>query len=141
MPPHVKDSGLSFHPHAGTYLMCDFHGCVEPEINKRRPVIVVTPRLLFRDRLCMVVPTSTTEPNRLQPYHVRLSRNYHPKEDDEIAVWAKCDLITNVSCARLDRFKVGHRKYLAPRITNEDLDAVRLGVLAALGFRNLTVAE
>jgi uncharacterized protein YifN (PemK superfamily) len=111
MPPQVKDSGIAFHPHTGTYLMCDFHGCVEPEINKKRPVIVVT-RVPYRSqRLCVVVPTSTTEPAHPQPYHVRLSRNYHPNEPDDMAVWAKCDLITNVSYARLDRFKVGFRKY------------------------------
>src|SRR5262245_33618943 len=105
---------LTFHPHTGTYLICDFHGCIEPEINKKRPVIII-PRVPARPNLCMVVPTSTTEPDRLQPFHVRLSRNYHPGQPDDIAVWAKCDLITNVSCARLDRFKVGFRQYYAPR--------------------------
>jgi mRNA interferase MazF len=138
MPPQVKDSGLAFHPHAGTYLMCDFHGCIEPEINKRRPVIVVT-RVQFRSGLCMVVPTSTTEPKHLQPYHVRLSRNYHPNESDDLPVWAKCDLITNVSLARLDRFRLPGRRYETPRITDDDLRAVRAGVVAALGFPGLTI--
>lgn len=137
MPPQIKDSGITFHPHAGTVLICNFHGCVMPEINKRRPVIVVTPRLRYRDGLVMVVPTSTTEPKHLQPYHVRLARNPHPNEPEERLVWAKCDLITNVSMARLDRFKVGYRKYYAPSISGKDLERVRAGVLAALGFANL----
>lgn len=89
--------------------------------------------------LCMVVPTSTTAPDHPQLFHVRLSRNYHPNEPDDLAVWAKCDLITNVSCARLDRFKVGFRQYHAPRITADDLRAVRAGVVAALGFPGLTL--
>jgi len=82
----------------------------------------------------MVVPTSTTEPKHLQPYHVRLSRNYHPNEPDDLPVWAKCDLITNVSLVRLDRFRLPRRRYEAPRLTEEDLRAVRAGVLAALDF-------
>ncbi len=133
-----KDAGLGFHPHAGTVLFCDFRGNVMPEIVKRRPVIVVTPRLPYRSGLCTVVPTSTTPPDHPQPYHVRLSKNYHPGEPDDLAVWAKCDLLTNVSLARLDRFRVGVRKYYAPQISAEDLRAVRIGMLHALGFPKLT---
>ena len=114
--------------------MCDFRGFIEPEINKRRPVIVVTPRLPHRDRLAMVVPTSTTPPKYPQPFQVRLSRNYHPNEDTAVAVWAKCDLITSVSFVRLDRFKISARQYLAPEVSAADLEAVRKGILAALGF-------
>ncbi len=119
--------------------MCDFRGNIQPEIVKKRPVIVITPRLPHRDRLCMVVPTSTTAPDHPQPYHVRLLKNYHPNEPDDLPVWAKCDLITNVSTARLDRFKVGYRKYVTPKISAADLAAVRQGVLAALGFPTLTI--
>ena len=135
-PP--KDFGLRFHPHAGILLMCDFRGSIAPEINKRRPVVVVTPRLPHRNGLCMVVPISTTAPHLPQPYHVGLSRNYVPSEDASVSVWAKCDLITNVSLGRLDRFKVGPRRFEAPRVTPEDLRRVRAGVLAALGFPSLT---
>lgn len=119
--------------------MCDFRGNIVPEIIKKRPVIVITPRLPHRNGLCMVVPTSTTPPDHPQPFHVRLSRNYVPGEPEDTPVWAKCDLITNVSMARLDRFKAGHRKYVAPMVSHEDLRAVRKGVLAALGFPDLTV--
>ncbi len=129
---------LAFHPHAGTLLICDFRGSIEPEIIKRRPVIVVTPRLPYRSHLCTVVPTSTTAPDHPQPYHVSLSKNYHPNEDDGLPVWAKCDLVISVSMKRLDRFKVGIRKYYAPKIIDEDLRAVRVGMLHALGFPSLT---
>src|SRR5258707_15296036 len=128
---------LQFHPRAATLLMCDFRGSISPEINKRRPVIVVTPRLAYRDKLCMVVPTSTTAPLHPQPFQVSLSKNYHPNEPDEIAVWAKCDLIMSVSMDRLDRFHVGKRQFVAPTISEEDLKAVRRGIFAALGFPQL----
>jgi uncharacterized protein YifN (PemK superfamily) len=138
MTPQIKDAGLAFHPRAGTLLICDFHGMIEPEINKKRPVIVVTPRLPYRDKLAMIVPTSTTAPLHPQPFQVRLSRNYHPNEDGNIAVWAKCDLVCSVSLARLDRFKIAPRQYAAPAISREDLAAVRKGIAAALGFVHLT---
>ena len=86
----------------------------------------------------MVVPTSTTPPDHPQSYHVQLSRNYHPNEEDDLPVWVKCDLVQSVSTNRLDRFKVGYRKYLCPKISPEDLQAVRIGLLHAVGFPALT---
>ena len=138
MPAQIKDSGIQFHPRAGTLLICDFRGSILPEITKRRPVIVVTPRLPHRATLCTVVPTSTTAPEHPQPYHIRLSMNYHPNEPDDIPVWAKCDLLTNVSMVRLDRFRIGQRKYKTVKVSSEDLFAVRIGILHALGFPSLT---
>jgi uncharacterized protein YifN (PemK superfamily) len=139
MRSQMKDSGIRFHPHAGTVLICDFRGNILPEIVKRRPVIVVTPRLPYRDKLYTVVPLSLTPPDHPQPYQVRLSKNYNPAEDPTLPCWAKCDLITNVSQKRLDRFRVGPRRYHTPRISAEDLAAVRNGMLAALGFPGLTL--
>lgn len=138
MTSQIKDGGLSFHPHAGTVLICDFRGNIVPEITKRRPVVVVTPRLAHRDKLAMIVPLSTTEPEHPQPFHVRLSKNYHPNESDDLPVWAKCDLVCSVSFVRLDRFKVGFRRYEAPKVSPGDLKAIRAGILAAMGFVNLT---
>ena len=118
--------------------MCDFRGYISPEIIKKRPVIVVTPRLPYRSHLCTVVPISRTPPDHPQPYHVRLSKNPHPNQSEDDPVWAKCDLIANVSLVRLDRFRVGPRKYYSPRIDADDLRAVRKGILNALGFPGLT---
>jgi mRNA interferase MazF len=128
---------LQFHPRAGTLLMCDFRGSVDPEINKRRPVVVVTPRLAHRDRLCMIVPTSTTAPKYPQPFQVQLTRNYHPNEPASTPVWAKCDLVMSVSMDRLDRFHTGKRQFVAPEISADDLKAIRKGIFAALGYPQL----
>ncbi|MFN3147208.1 MAG: type II toxin-antitoxin system PemK/MazF family toxin [Paracoccaceae bacterium] len=125
---------LTFHPHPGHILVCDFSGFRAPEIIKKRPVIVVSSRLPHRQGLATVVPISLTAPKYPVDYVVRLSRNYHPGEDESVACWAKCDLLANVSFDRLDRFKVGRRKYLAPRADASDLEAVRSGVLRALGW-------
>ena len=125
---------LSFHPHPGHILVCDFRGYIAPEIVKIRPVMVVSSRLPHRSGLVTIVPISLTAPKFDVPYVVKLSRNYRPDEDAELTCWAKCDLLANVALERLDRFKVGRRKYLAPKATDADLSLVRQGVAAALGF-------
>ena len=107
-------------------------------ISLQSPVVIVTPRLHYRPNLCMAVPLSMTPPDHPQLFHVKFSKNYHPNEDDDLPVWAKCDLICNVSFRRLDRFKVGPRKYFSPKLSSEDLRSVRAGIICALGFPALT---
>jgi mRNA interferase MazF len=130
----VKDYGLQFHPKAGTVLICDFRGNIIPEIVKRRPVVVITPRLAHRDGLCTIVPLSSKPPRYPQPFHVQMSRDYLPSDNGPDESWAKCDLVCSVSMKRLDRVKVGPRKFETPMISDTDLAAIRAGVLAALGF-------
>ncbi len=132
MTKQIKDSGIQFHPRKGTIVICDFTGNVVPEIVKKRPVVVITPRLPYRNHLATVVPLSTTPPEYNVPYVVKLSKNYLNPEDK--AVYAKCDLLCSVSFRRLDRIKVARRKYITPQLNEEDFNAVINGVKAALGF-------
>jgi uncharacterized protein YifN (PemK superfamily) len=53
---------LTFYPHPGHVLVCDFRGFIEPVIVKKRPVIVVSSRLPHRSGLVTVVPISLTAP-------------------------------------------------------------------------------
>ena len=54
---------ISFPVARSTILLCDYStGFREPEMVKRRPVVVVSHRLPRRDGLCTVVPLSTTPP-------------------------------------------------------------------------------
>lgn len=96
--------------------------------------MVISSKLPYRAGLVTVVPISLTAPRFDVAYAVQLSKNYHPAEADDVACWAKCDLLANVSLERLDRFKVGRRQYFAPKATEEDLAAVRQGVIVALGL-------
>lgn len=128
---------LGYYPRAGQILMTDFSGFMPPEINKIRPCIVVSPRLPGRSALVAVVPVSLTAPRREYPFHVRLSKNYHPQEDDTLPCWAKCDLLMNISVARLNGFKVGRRTWKHPQLSGADLVAVRHGIIYALGMGNL----
>ena len=121
--------------------MCDFNGFVVPEMVKPRPVIVVSPRLPHRSEIVAIVPVSLTAPIHSEPFVVRLSKNYNPLEDDALPCWAKCDMLLNISRARLDGFKVGRRKWETPLISRSDLSVVRHGVLHGLGMGNLIPAS
>jgi len=125
---------LNFYPRAGQVLMCDFSGFQVPEMIKPRPVVVVSPRLPRRSEIVAVVPISLTEPHQLMPYHVRLSKNYHPDEADDLPCWAIADMLMNLGLYRLNGFKIGRRKWATPQMTGDDLAAVRDAVLHGLGM-------
>jgi uncharacterized protein YifN (PemK superfamily) len=128
---------LQYFPRAGQVLMCDFTGFCEPEMIKPRPIIVISPKLPSRSEIVTVVPVSLTAPKRELPYAVRLSKNYHPQESDDLPCWAKCDMVMNLALRRLDGFKVGRRQWVNPQLTGDDLAAVRRGVIFGLGMCSL----
>ena len=130
----------------GTVLLCDYDlgGFIPPEMVKRRPAVVISPRLRHRDGLCAVVPLSGSEPDRDVDYVVLLDLPQAlPPPFEQSVWWAKCDLIATVAFKRLDLFRTardqtGKRRYLQPRLTPEDLERVRAGVRAGLGLEQLT---
>ena len=128
---------INFNPRAGQILVCNLNDFREPEMNKVRPVMVISPRLQYRGEIVAFVPISTTPPRYPQPFHVQLSKNYHPEEDDDYPCWAKCDMVLNLSRSRLSGFKIGRRKFELPQATGDDLAAVRRGVLYGLGMQAL----
>lgn len=111
---------------------------------KRRPAIVVSPRLPHRDGLCAVVPLSGTEPQRPIPYVVRLELESElPEPFAQLLWWAKCDMVATVSFERLDLFRTardqtGKRQYRHPKVTAADFERVLAGVQAGLGLPALT---
>ena len=126
-----------YYPKQSHILRCDFRGFIAPEMVKTRPVVIISPSARHGGKLCTVVPLSTTAPNPVAAWHVRLSKNPNPIEKEEIEVWAKCDMLYTVSFDRLDKF---HRKtrngreYLSPAMNYEDFQKVLEGVRAYLGL-------
>lgn len=114
--------------------MCDFAGYVLPEMVKVRPVVVIARNRRNR-RLVTVVPLSTTAPDTPDAHHPALSANPLPGRE-QIACWAKCDMVATVSLARLDRFKAERRRYVAPSLPASDFQAIRLAVRSALGLQD-----
>lgn len=89
---------LRFHPHPGTIVICDYSGFVPPEMTKRRPAIVVSPRFRLRAGLCTVVPLSTSKPQNGADYHCELSFDPPlPPPYDQPRAWVKADLMAAVA--------------------------------------------
>ena len=125
----------------GTVLLCDYDtGFRPPEMTKRRPVVVISPRLPHRDGLCTVVPLSGSPPLRELPYQCRLNlAEPLPPPFSYSVWWVKCDMLATVGFGRLDLFRTardqtGRRKYVHPKVSPEDLARVRACVLSALGM-------
>lgn len=133
---------LMFHPHPGMVLICDFNtGFKAPEMIKRRPVVVISPRPRRSSQLCTIVPLSTTAPNPVEPFHHRMDPKSLPGKLARRETWAKCDMLATVSLERLDRVFVrkdpdGKRIYVAEKVIEEDLVAIRRAVMTALGLVN-----
>jgi uncharacterized protein YifN (PemK superfamily) len=124
---------LTFQPKVGGVLMCDFDGFVEPEMVKKRPVVVIA-RNRANNKLVTVVPLSTTEPDVMETHHYQLPKNPVPAYKTR-KCWAKCDMIATVSIERMDRLKDGWNR-VVPEITAADLNAIRLCVVNALQLKN-----
>ena len=123
---------IAFQPRPGTVVMCDFSGYVVPEMVKVRPVVVIARNRKNR-QLVTVVPLSTTAPNNMEDHHHQLSANPLPGKA-AVVCWAKCDMIATVALARLDRYQVARRQFVAPAIPAADFEAIKTAVANALGL-------
>ena len=132
---------IKYHPEQGAIVICDFTGFVKPEMIKRRPLIVVSPRFRDRPGLCTIIPCSTTRPSKMQPYHYEL--NIEPPLPDPYSMsqcWVKCDMIYAVSLSRLS-FPSMRKDLWGERLSDirvvspEDLISIRNCIMASIGVR------
>lgn len=133
------------HPAAGTVILCDFSGGFrEPEMVKRRPVVVISPRIRARPGLCTVVALSRADPHPVMPYHALIDlRPKLPAPWGSDGIWVKGDMINAVGFHRLDLIRLGRtgsgsRDYLLEPLPADTLATIQACVLAALGLQNLT---
>lgn len=121
--------------------MCDYNtGFVAPEMTKKRPVVVISPRPRRATQLCTVVPLSTTVPEPVEAHHHKMDAASLPGPLGKTETWAKCDMLSTVALSRLDRVLVGkkpdgNRIYAAPQVTENDLKAIQKAVIAGLGIK------
>jgi len=132
-------------PALGTILTCDFdQGFREPEMVKRRPVVVVSPQIAWRPGLCTVVALSTTAPDPPRPYHCRLVLDPPLPQPWASDMWVKGDMIYAIGFHRLDLIRLGRndetkvRRYRLNPLTAAQLKDVRACVLHGLGLFQLT---
>ncbi len=93
---------------------------------KRRPAVIVSPRMRQREGLCTIVPLSTTPPNDIEAYHYKLYIDpVLPEPYDAEFHWVKADMVYTMSLGRLflpffgkNQGKNGYDKMV---ISNDDL--------------------
>lgn len=132
---------LPFYPAQGAILICDFRGFVDPEMVKRRPVVVVSPKRKNGPRLCTVLPLSTTPPRPVENFHFKIQLDPPlPEPYEEEECWVKCDMIYQVSFDRLKlpttgvKDESGKRIYDQRIVSAEDLKRMQDGIALALGL-------
>ena len=133
------------HPKIGSILTCRFEpGFVAPEMVKRRPVLVLSPKIMNRDQLCTVVCLSTTAPKPPMSYHCQI--DFAPELPDHLesfGVWVKADMVYSVGFHRLDLIGLGKdasgkRLYYYDTVSVAGMKKVRACVLNGLGMQGLT---
>lgn len=135
---------IQIHPEQGTIVICDFKGFVPPEMVKRRPAVVISPRLRRRQRLCTVIPLSTTPPNPIEAYHHKLHVDpVLPRPYNAPYHWVKADMIYTVSFDRLflpfeKKVGTGKRVYDVRVIDKADLLKIQQCLLHGIGLTELT---
>ena len=99
---------------------------------KRRPAIVISPRLPHRDGLCTVVPLSGTAPARNVDYVVKLDLEAPlPEPFGQRVWWVKCDMIATVTFERLVVTLAATRRESGSMFTHCCLNATWIGLSAA----------
>jgi uncharacterized protein YifN (PemK superfamily) len=132
------DMAIQFHPDRGDVLICDFSDFKAPEMTKRRPVVVLSPKRRHGPDVVTVVPLSTMPPNPQQIWHCKLSLAL-PDPYSALTHWVKGDMVYSVALRRLNLFKLGKddsgkRQYEYVSLTPEQLADVEQCVLNGLGF-------
>jgi mRNA interferase MazF len=125
--------------------MCDFSdGFKPPEMVKKRPVIVISPRSRRTTGLCTVVAISTQTPNEIENHHVEIEQSHLPDtrffQKHGNQCWVKCDMIYRVAFHRLDLIRIGKakdRNYHLEPIDAALLQAITEGVLHSIGADHL----
>ena len=129
-------------PYSGQIIICDYTGFIVPEMVKKRPVVVVSPKPRSANRLCVVIPLSTTAPHNLESHHIEIVL---PDELVSIAgfskkCWAKCNMINTVSYQRLElvrfsRNASGKRNYSYHRVGEDVLFNLRKAAAGTFGIK------
>ncbi len=131
---------ISHHPLPGTIVRVDLsEGFRPPEMVKRRPAIILSPKLKGREQLCTIVPLSTTAPKSPQPHHMLLQLSPPlPYPFDSQRMWVKGDIVLTVAFHRLrylfSKWDDGKRVYDIRVLSNGDLARVKECVRQGIGL-------
>jgi len=137
---------IQFPPDRGEILICDFSGLLFHEMEKTRPVIVLSPKISSRAKLATVVCLSTTEPSIKEDYHLEITFDppYSPKFPSS-TMWLKGDMIYSLNIDRMTRPHIkdeaGKRTYPIRKIDRDLMLKVERCVLNGIGLKVDRVPE
>lgn len=133
------------HPAKGSIILCDFDkGFCLPEMVKRRPVVVISPKIKARPGLCTIVALSMTAPVPVMPYHAKIDLPVAlPSHYQSDGLWIKGDMVNTVGFHRLDLIRTGKardgsRLYYYETLNDRQIALVYQCVLRGLGLSALT---
>ena len=113
-------------------------------MDKKRAVIVLSPKITLRHHLCTVVSLSTTAPEKVMPYHCQIDINppLPSAKFTSTGIWVKGDMVNAVGFHRLELIRTGKdrfgdRTYYYNRLDEQTLKKVTKCVLHGMGFSNL----
>lgn len=134
---------LQHPPRRGAILLCDYGlgGFKKPEMIKKRPAVVISPRRHNQSRLATVVALSKApnDPPDRFGIEVRMPPEV-PEPFNQPECWAKCDMVNRVGLKRLDLFRSeraedGRRQYIDVALSNDELAEIVSAVAASIGLR------
>lgn len=119
-------------------------GFKNPEMDKLRLAVVLSPRITARPHLCTVVPLSLTDPMKVMPYHRRIRVPFElPRSWGDRERWIKGDMVNAVGFHRVDLLRLGKneagkRVYQMETLPADLFKTVRICALHGLGLSTLT---
>lgn len=122
---------ITFQPKPGSVAYCDYRGFIEPEMVKKRPIIVIS-KHNHNAKLLLVVPISSVEPRNKFEYHIEMDPRFCQLHLSGMRSWVKCDMLNVISLGRLDlmRDKQSGQQYI-PDIGRELLKSINGSILLA----------
>lgn len=138
---------INYHPRPGQILMASFEkGFKPPEMDKRRPIVVLSPPMTGRPGLVTVVSLSSTPPDPIMPYHMTLPKAALPQVGlfQKKETWVKGDMVYALGFHRLDQIQLGKkdpqtgkRVYFNRRLGRDRMREIYTCVLESLNLGHL----
>ncbi|MEQ9487534.1 MAG: type II toxin-antitoxin system PemK/MazF family toxin [Alphaproteobacteria bacterium] len=136
---------IRFHPPRGSIVTVDYNnGFKNPEMDKIRLAVVLSPDIKARVKLVTVVPLSLTEPDNILPFHQQIDVPFAlPEKWGNRPRWIKGDMVNAVGFHRVDLLRLGKDKngdriYQTSVLDDALFTVVKRCVLHGLGLSTLT---
>lgn len=107
---------------------------------KIRPVLVISPRPeRSSKKTCIVVALSTTQPNPIEKYHLKIELPNKPPDNLSHECWIKGDMIYSLSFERMDLYRYardheGKRRYYYDKVSADIIQKARKAIAYAIGI-------